>query len=131
MVQSAIYIYLYNLALLLSRCNCTTRQLFFAGTVGQEVKGALDPQQMTDVLTAYSAEQGRLKDFSGASRPFHAHPQTLARAHSTYKGYFAFVSQAKFIIQIQQITLASSQSSGFTVSSSLAGCDAREITKLI
>ena len=29
-----------------------------AGLAGNEVKGALDPQQMTDVLTAYSAEQG-------------------------------------------------------------------------
>ena len=29
-----------------------------ADAPGNEVKGALDPQQMTDVLTAYSAEQG-------------------------------------------------------------------------
>lgn len=29
-----------------------------ADASGNEVKGALDPQQMTDVLTAYSAEQG-------------------------------------------------------------------------
>ncbi|KAK9862348.1 hypothetical protein WJX84_002596 [Apatococcus fuscideae] len=29
-----------------------------SSAVGSEVKGALDPQQLTDVLTAYSAEQG-------------------------------------------------------------------------
>ena len=32
----------------------------YAGAVGSEVKGALDPQQLTDVLTAYSAEQGKI-----------------------------------------------------------------------
>lgn len=32
--------------------------VMLADASGNEVKGALDPQQMTDVLTAYSAEQG-------------------------------------------------------------------------